>query len=158
MPNWTLYKMVFLHFQIVLFWPTKNRIQFFFPKEMSTKYFSRYLRTEYIVLNYIQTTSVPNFKQIYSCLAVQWPKNQVNVTTSLFEPQFLAFLIVACPNKWHFWNPQTKLDNIGIFWKDFLRSEIWPFFTWTWPDIGSVKWVSQTNATFQMTLKACVTR
>ena len=28
---------------------------------------------------------------------------------------FRAFLIVVHQNKCHFWNPEAKLDNIGIF-------------------------------------------
>ena len=42
-------------------------------------------------------------------------KNKVKVMTSVFETHFLAFLIVVHNNKGHFWNPETKLDNEGMF-------------------------------------------
>ena len=40
-------------------------------------------------------------------------KKQVKVM-SLFETQLLAFLIVVCEHKLRFWNPETKLDKIGM--------------------------------------------
>ena len=41
-------------------------------------------RPKYKVYNYIPTISVQNAQLIYLFLAVQWPKIQVKVMTSLF--------------------------------------------------------------------------
>ena len=71
--------------------------------------------------------------------------------TSLFERQFLAFLVVVLHNKWHFWNPETKLDKIGMFSNKIFSLKNWPF----WPDLdlnlGQIwKWVSPLNYTSQI--------
>ena len=51
-----------------------------------------------------------------------------------FLISFLAFLIVARQNKWHFWNIETKLDKIDMFWKIFLVSKFDLFYlNMTWP-------------------------
>ena len=43
-------------------------------------------------------------------------KNHVRVM-SLFETQFLVFLIVVNKNEGHVWNPETKRDMTGMFFK-----------------------------------------
>ena len=45
-------------------------------------------------------------------------QSQVKVMASLFETHFLDFLSVIRQNKWHFWNPETKQDKIGMSLKD----------------------------------------
>ena len=47
-------------------------------------------------------------------LDVQWSNNLVRVMMSLFEMQFLAFLVVIGKNKWYFLKPETKLNNMGM--------------------------------------------
>ena len=72
-------------------------------------------KTEYLLSKYKQRTRMQNIKSIFSFLAVQLPKNQVKVMTSLLETLFLAFHFgVLHKNKWCFWNPETKLDKIGM--------------------------------------------
>ena len=41
------------------------------------------------------------------------------MTMSHFETQFLAFLLVP-KNKRRLWNPDTKLNNIGMFLQENL--------------------------------------
>ena len=70
-----------------------------------------------MLLKYIQTAHIPNFKAIgISIFLLCNGKKQVNVDdVTLHLMQFLAFLIDARKNEWHFWNPETKLDKIGMF-------------------------------------------
>ena len=51
---------------------------------------------------HIHTARIQNLKAISLFLAMQWPKTQVRVMTSLFETQFLAFLIAVQENESHF--------------------------------------------------------
>ena len=55
-------------------------------------------------------------------------KNLVKVMTSLFEMPFLAFLIAVRKNKSHFWNPETKLNKIGIFLEEIFDFENFDLF------------------------------
>ena len=46
-----------------------------------------------------------------------------------FLISILVFLIVARQNKHRFWNPETELDKIGMFWKEFFEFRnltFWP--------------------------------
>ena len=72
----------------------------------------------------------------------------------------LTFINVERWNKWHFWNPEIKLDNIGILLKENYRisksasslPEIALTLVQTW------KWMSPPpKMTSKMTRKICVT-
>ena len=42
---------------------------------------------------------------------------------SLFDTQFLAFIIVVRKNKWHFWNSETRLDKTDMhFYREILKT------------------------------------
>ena len=60
------------------------------------------------------------FKVISLFLAVNG-KNKVNVLP-LFGMQLFAFLLIIC-EKMTFWNPETKLDKIGMH-ETILNSKI----------------------------------
>ena len=72
----------------------------------------------------------PPFSSFSSVHELFWPW-----LCHFFETLFLEFLVVVWQNKWHFWNRETQLDKIGIFWKKILILKIWPHLTWTWPDL-----------------------
>ena len=88
------------------------------------------------------------------------PKTRWRWSRHFFESHFLAFLIVAPQNKWHFWNPKTKTgQDRYVLKRNFWISK----FDLFWPELdltlGQIwKWVSSSNSTFQMTHKTCVTR
>ena len=42
-------------------------------------------------------------------------KKKTGKGDAIFEMKFLAFLIDARKNKSPFWNPETKLDKLGMF-------------------------------------------
>ena len=63
---------------------------------------------------------MPSIKAMSLFLAVQLPpKKTVKMTMSHFETHFLAFLLVP-KNKRRLWNPDTKLNNIGMFLQENL--------------------------------------
>ena len=77
--------------------------------------------------------------------------------------QFLAFLIAVRKNKWHFWNPETKLDKIDLFLEENFDFENLTFFDLIWPyidlSLGQIqKWMPPSYSAFQMTHKTCVAR
>ena len=55
------------------------------------------------------------------------PKPGKGDDVTFLNSVFFAFLIVARQKECHFWNPETKLDKIGMFVKEFLGFEIWLF-------------------------------
>ena len=139
MPNWTLNNMPIsdVHFCLFLAPKIKNK-NFKFSKITTYKIkIFQIQKTEYIVKNYISTPSVQTFNLISLFLAVQWPKTRVKVMTSLFWISFYVFLIVALQNKQQFWNPETELEKIGMFWKEFFELLNLTLLTWTWPDFWS---------------------
>ena len=87
---------------------------------------------------------------IFSCGIV---KKQIKVITSLFEMQFLAFLLAVIKNKWHFLESWDKTGQdipafrrIFLFWKFDL---VWPNLTFYWPFLGS-------NSKINATIVFCV--
>ena len=74
--------------------------------------------------------------QVSLFFAVQWPKDQVKVMTSLFETPLLAFLIVVCQNKCYFLVTWDKIANIGMFLKeifDFRNLDVFDLnLAWPW--------------------------
>ena len=57
---------------------------------------------------YIDTTRIKNQSNIFIFGSVM-PNKPGEVNDVVFEAQFFAFLIIH-ENKWHLWNPETKLD------------------------------------------------
>ena len=49
---------------------------------------------------------------IFGCAMAQKTNKGNDVT---FETQFLEFLSDIRQTKWHFWNPETKVDKIGRY-------------------------------------------
>ena len=58
--------------------------------------------------SYMKTTNMQNFEAISLFVVVQWSKIQVNVIPSLFETEFLVFLIVV-----------RECDVFGIMWQNW---------------------------------------
>ena len=61
---------------------------------------------------------------------------------------------VVRQNKWHFWDPETKLDKIDMFFMVNLSFKIWPI----WPAIGLTlremfKWETPSNFTSRWLIK-----
>ena len=52
---------------------------------------------------------------IFCCAMVKKGKGDDVTFENVKNKMFLAFLIVVLKNKVHFWNPKTKLDEIGMF-------------------------------------------
>ena len=73
----------------------------------------------------MQAMHIPDFKTISLFLAMQLTKNRQRWWRHFFWNAFLTFLIVVHRNKWHVWDPETKLDKIGMFCKKLLSFEIW---------------------------------
>ena len=68
----------------------------------------------------------------FGCAVVKKKTGKVDDVT--FWNAFLAFLIDVRKNKSHFWNPETKLDMIGMFCRKF-KFEVVPNLTLIWPEI-----------------------
>ena len=100
-------------FEMFVFWPPKTKI-WIFLKEIPTKLF---------------------FEVI--------PKIGMHVTKlcpysrCTIETRFLELLGLVQQNKWHFWNPEPKLNKIGMFLKCNLDFQNSPFLTWNWHNLRS---------------------
>ena len=70
---------------------------------------------------------------IFNCAMAQKPGKGNYV---IYLNSFLEFLSIARQNKWHFWNPETKLDEISMFRKENDFQNL-TFLIWTLPDLGS---------------------
>ena len=69
-----------------------------------------------MLARYIHTTRIQSFKAIsFFWLCKDKKKTDKDNDVIFHEAEFSAFLIVAYKNEWHFWNPETKLDKIGLF-------------------------------------------
>ena len=68
---------------------------------MSTKYFSDIQKTGKYSKELCTKNALQNFKPISMFLAVQWPKSEVKVMTSLFKRIFGIFWHLVRQNKWH---------------------------------------------------------
>ena len=78
-----------------------------------------------------------------------------------FLDAFLAFLIVAHENEWHFWNPGINLDKIGMFLYENIKFGNLTWFDLVWPEIdfssGQIyKCMSPSDSASQMAHKPCV--
>ena len=117
------------------------------------------IKTEFIVYSYIPTTSVHNFEPISLFFAMQWHNNQVKVMTSPFWNAIFGISNNRTLKQMTFWNPATKLDKIGMFFKENFEFRNLTFLPEHDLALGQIwKWVSPSNSTSQMTHIACVTR
>ena len=74
---------------------------------------------------------------IYFFLLHNGPKIRWRWWRHFHSTQLLAFLIVVRQSKWQFWNPRTKLDSKGMFWKENFEFRNLTFFdlNMTWPRV-----------------------
>ena len=111
------------------FWPPKFN---FFSNIVAYKKqnFQVIQQTEIYVIEIHTNNMDTKFQNIFFVFGSAMAKKHGKVMISHFwNAILLAFLFVVHKNKCHFWNPETQLHIIGIFWKN-LKFGIWPNLTY----------------------------